>query len=441
MMIDAWRQMAVALYNQVIDAGQPDHVVRHALSNINDSAFSAVLAVGKAAYGMAQSAYENGIRVKHENALVIAPSYHCNNVIFNRSDNANQHNWQVIESAHPVPDINSLHAGQKAAALCQSLSENDHLLVLLSGGASSLMVNPQPPLTLADKVMLNERLLTSGGDIHQINAIRRLVSQIKGGRLAAIASPAKITQLIISDVEDDNLSSIGSGILIADPVTLEDSLKLIEILGLSDLPFMPILLERFSQDNMTAPLSPDDPVLLNVDSHIIASNRQLIHSGIITSMFDKAPAEKAKSLPQIINLPRLSGEAQSMANHLAESIKLAAAQSNRSVIGMTGGETVVTLPTDHGLGGRSQELALAFALAMQDANIPWLILAAGTDGRDGPTDAAGAMLDSEMILDRADAEQALLRHDVWNALDRIGGLFRPGASGTNLADMVVIVAG
>lgn len=453
-MLADWRQIAINLYDQVVAAGQPDQVVRQALAaghreakpEIRPESFSAILAVGKAALGMAQAAYDEGVRVAPNKALIIAPA-HAGSDDGNDPETApNQHLWPVILSSHPVPDEQSLAAGLKAAALCQSLTADDHLLVLLSGGASALMVNPNPPLTLADKVLLNERLLASGGDIHQINAIRRLVSKIKGGRLAAMAHSAQITQFIISDVEDDELASIGSGIMVGDPVPLSDSMDLIKTLGLADYPFMKAFIGHLENCQAKPPLPPDHAVFDHVKSHILASNRQVVHTGLISAIKPNI----ATALPlDIIALPRLAGEASHMASHLATLIKSSASSSagssggssGRPVIGITGGETVVTLSSDHGLGGRSQELALAFALAMQDADIPWLILAAGTDGRDGPTDAAGAILDSQMELDISAAQKALLRHDVWNLLNQCGGLFRPGSSGTNLADLVVIMAG
>ena len=438
-MLANWRQIAVALYHNVVAAGQAEHVVSPALSKMNIADISAVLAVGKAARDMAQSAYDNGVRVARDKALIIAPSDDQNHI----------HNWPLIQSAHPVPDQNSLIAGQQAATLCQSLNGDDHLLVLLSGGASALMVAPHPPLTLDDKIELNARLLASGGDIHQINAIRRLVSQIKGGRLAVMAAPAQITQFIISDVENDQLSSIGSGIMAPDPMPVLESLALIETLGMADLWWVTDFYKQYADDRMIPPLSPDHPICNNIDSHILASNKKVIHDGIITPILASLLTGKDQNIaaqpPQIIAYPRLSGEASVMAEYLAEATISAVHQTGKSVMGITGGETVVTLPHDHGLGGRSQELALAFAVAfktaMQGSVMPWLILAAGTDGRDGPTDAAGAMLDSQMPLDIASAKQALQRHDVWNYLDRSGGLFRPGASGTNLADLVVIIAG
>ncbi|MGB2166599.1 MAG: glycerate kinase type-2 family protein [Candidatus Puniceispirillales bacterium] len=434
-----WRQIAIAIYDKVVATGQPDHVVRQALSQMNVANISAVLAVGKAAIGMAQSAYRCGVQVDPDKALIIAP-------YSDQSDTAmmDQHNslsWPLISSAHPVPDHNSLMAGQRASALCQSLADDDHMLVLLSGGASALMVNPQPPLTLADKIILNERLLASGGDIHQINAVRRLVSQIKGGRMARMTAPAQVTQLIISDVDNDQLSSIASGIMAANPMSLSEHLAVIDSLGLNDLPFMPVLADQLAKDAMLAPLLPDDPVFEHVKSHILASNRQMIHTGVISSVFAENHDDDASPLPLITDYPRLSGEASQMGRRLAEATISAVNSRKQPVIGITGGETVVTLPADHGRGGRSQELALAFAIAMQDKNMPWLILAAGTDGRDGPMDAAGAILNSQMPLDKVAAEYALRHHDAWTILDQMEGLFRPGASGTNLADLVVILAG
>jgi glycerate 2-kinase len=423
--LKAWRRGAEAAYAAVVSAGQPQNAMATALTEGDLSEITAVLAVGKAAHGMAAVAYQAGLNQRaKQHGLIIAP---------NADTNAN---WPVIVAGHPVPDQGSYDGGVAAAELVSSLGKDDHLLLLLSGGASAMMVLPQPPITLEQKMMLNERLLASGADIHDINAIRRLGSGIKGGRLAAMAAPARITQHIISDVENDTLAAIGSGPAAADPVPMDQVMDSLKRLGLMDIPWLRAYLDDLHNGQAAPPLRHGDACLTQVTTQIVASNNQLINDGLLPVI---AKAGEITSY-QTIGFPRLSGEAADMGWHLA-GITITKHQRDRLSIGVSGGETTVTLSNDHGKGGRSQELALCFALSMMEADFPWVILAAGTDGRDGPTNAAGAILDSTMPLYADAMADALRRHDSWTYLDQTDGLFKPGASGTNIADMVVILAG
>jgi hydroxypyruvate reductase len=423
--LKAWRLGAEAAYKAVVSAGQPQNAMATALTEGDLSDITAVLAIGKAAHGMAAAAYHAGLSQRaKQHGLIIAP---------NADMNAN---WPVIVAGHPVPDQGSYDGGMAAAELVSSLGKDDHLLLLLSGGASAMMVLPQPPITLDQKMMLNERLLASGADIHDINAIRRLVSGIKGGRLAAMAAPARITQHIISDVENDTLAAIGSGPAAADPVPMDQVMDSLNHLGLMDIPWLRAYLDGLHNGQAVPPLRHGDARLDQVTTKIVASNNQLVHDGLLPVI---AKAGGITSY-QTMGFPRLSGEAVDMGRHLAE-ITMTKHPCDRVSIGVSGGETTVTLSSDHGKGGRSQELALSFALSMMEVDFPWVILAAGTDGRDGPTNAAGAILDSTMPLYADAMANALRRHDSWTYLDQTDGLFLPGASGTNIADMVVILAG
>ena len=422
--VNIWRHAAEAAYAKVVSAGHPEYAMAAALSKDEVGDISAVLAVGKAAHGMANAAAKAGLSPSaRQKGLIIAP------------DAGHDAIWPVVVAGHPVPDQGSFDGGVAAANLVSSLGQDDHLLLLLSGGASAMMVLPQAPLTLENKMILNEMLLASGADIHEINAIRRLVSGIKGGRLAAMAAPARITQIMISDVEDDALAAIGSGPAAADPVPLHQVIASINRLGLSDLPWLQSYLDGLQKGQVMPPVRQGEACLHHVSTKIVASNRQLVHDDLLPVIAKRGGI--AEYSP--IALPRLSGEAAEMGRRLARAIcKLDHAKG--VILGVSGGETTVTLGKDHGKGGRSQELAVSFALNMADAGFPWLILAAGTDGRDGPTDAAGAMIDSTMTLQKDAMADALRRHDCWTYLNQAEGLFRPGASGTNLADMVVIMA-
>ena len=422
---NTWQVAAKAAYEAVVTAGHPHNAMASALAEMDVSDVTAVLAVGKAAHGMASEAAKAELSSPaRQKGLIIAPDAGHNAI------------WPVVVAGHPVPDQGSYDGGIAAANLASSLGQDDHLLFLLSGGASAMMILPQLPLTLEQKMILNERLLSSGADIHEINAIRRLVSGIKGGRLAAMAAPARITQMIISDVEDDALAAIGSGPAAADPMPISQVIDSINRLGLTDLPWLQTYLEGLQNGQVMPPVRQGDACLNKISTKIVASNRQLVQDNLLPVI------AKAGGFPNFlpISLPRLSGDAAEMGRYLAEII-LNHNQAEALILGVSGGETTVTLGRDHGKGGRSQELAVSFALRMADADIdfPWLILAAGTDGRDGPTNAAGAMLDSSMPLDSDAMARAVRRHDCWTYLNQVGGLFLPGASGTNLADMVVIL--
>lgn len=421
---NTWRKAAEAAYAAVVTAGQPKNAMASALTEMDMADVTAVLAVGKAAHGMATTALEAGLSPSaRQHGLIIAP--HASQTAI----------WPVVVAGHPLPDQGSYDGGIAAAELASALGADDHLLFLLSGGASALMVLPHPPLTLKQKMILNQRLLASGADIHEINAVRRLVSGVKGGRLAAMAAPARITQLVISDVEDDHISAIGSGPAAADPVPLHQVIDSIHRLGLTDLPWMQAYLDDLDNGQVMPPVRQGAVCLDNIRTQIVASNRQMVHDGLLSVMAKAGGFGRYAPIP----LPRLSGEAAKMGRRLAEII-LTKDYHSGVALGVSGGETTVKLGEDYGKGGRSQELAVSFALSMADADFPWLILAAGTDGRDGPTNAAGAILDSTMPLNPFAMADAVGQHDCWTYLNQIGGLFMPGATGTNLADMVIIIA-
>ena len=287
---------------------------------------------------------------------------------------------RVIEAAHPVPDENTLIAGFELMKTVQQLPENAHLLMLVSGGASSLAELPEEGLTLAALQAENTRLLAEGLDIHAMNARRKELSQIKGGKLLAQFGGELVTTLAISDVEGDSLSVIGSGIGAAPEV------------------------HRFS-----------------FDPHIVASNQ----------IARNAAAERAKSLgyPVFTNRESLYADVFELAAEIGPALREAPAG-----IHLWGGEPTILLPPDPGQGGRNQ--ALALALAEQISGIYGLtVLVAGTDGTDGPTDAAGGIVTGATW--KEDGKRALRLADSGHFLESRSGLFKSGPTGTNVMDLVV----
>jgi glycerate 2-kinase len=270
--------------------------------------------------------------------------------------------------------------------------------------------------------------------------IRRLFSKLKGGRLARLAAPAKITQFLLSDVPDDRLESIASGVAAADPVPLDYAKELVKNHRLDQLAFVAKHMAALAKNDELAPVRPSDPCLERVNSTILASNAQCREAAA------NCLATKMPGLVQV-NAPELAGEAQQMAQQFVTLVcQHKAIHSNSDQIFgiVSGGETVVSMDSAAtGRGGRSQELALAFACHMRKAGAlapaNWAVLAGGTDGRDGPTDAAGGILTSRQNFDLGTATIALQSHDSYHFLTSQNSLVKTGATGTNLADLVLIV--
>ena len=414
-------------FSAALKAGIPHQITKNAYLEL-DQPPSHVIALGKAAGAMADAVRNCGYDGP---GLVIT------------TDENHRHidGFNCIASAHPVPDKRGLGAADAVEKLASGLDETDHLLLLISGGGSALLPAPASGISLAQKIALNDVLLASGLDIHAMNTVRRLFSRLKGGQLARLAAPARITQFLLSDVPGDKLESIASGLAVADPVPFNEALVLIRTQKLDRLDFVTPHLDAMIANDVAGPVRPGDPVLDRVTTRILASNSQC----------REAAASYVQSvMPELnyLDAPNLGGEAAQMARRLAALVMDHHKQNENPAqpFGfVAGGETTVTLDMSNpGKGGRSQELALAFALAMRDADLAapkrWAILAGGTDGRDGPTDAAGGVITSEQGFDQAAASVALAGHASYDYLRSHDQLLMIGATGTNLADLVLVIA-
>ena len=345
---------------------------------------------------------------------------------------------EVIEAAHPVPDENSLRAGSRILQLAESLNEQDLFICLLTGGASSLLVSPQPGISLADLQKLNARLLTCGADIHEMNTLRKHVSNIKGGALARTASPATVVSLIVSDVVGDDLSAIASGPTSPDSSTYRDCADIIDKykLGAS----LPASVLKVIKDGLNGhiPETPggNDPAFSRTHNHIIANIEHALQAAFL----------KATELgyhPHIFST-ECTGEARELGQKLIQ-FALDVQRSGNPVKTpaciIAGGETTVSM-TKSGKGGRNQELALSMALALK-SHTGISALAAGTDGSDGPTDAAGAFAFPDTVARGQefglDLSTHLQAHDAYPAFKKLDDLFITGPTLTNVMDMVVIL--
>jgi glycerate-2-kinase len=339
----------------------------------------------------------------------------------------------VREAGHPVPDARSEAAAREALALVSAARAEDVLLVLLSGGASSLLTCPLPGLRLADLAETTAMLLAAGAEIDELNGVRKHLAELTGGRLAQHAATHRIEVFVVSDVPGDRLDVIASGPCAADRTRFEDAVAVLERCGL--LERVPVSvrahLESGVRGQVPESLGPGDPQLARVRTSLLASNRDARAAAAL--------AAERRGLRAVPLGEGLHGEARTAGRCLAALGR--AVRGDAPVCLVAGGETAVTV-RGPGRGGRNQELALAAALDLAgDARVA--LLAVGTDGSDGPTDAAGAYADGG-TLERAakrgiDGREALERNDSHGFFVAEGGVVRTGPTRTNVMDLALVL--
>jgi len=327
---------------------------------------------------------------------------------------------QVFECAHPVPDKKGVEAAERLEQMLRELNARDLLICAVSGGASALLPAPTPGLTLAQKQNLTDRLLRAGADIHELNTVRKHISRLKGGRLAALAYPATVVGLLLSDVIGDDPGVIGSGPTSPDASTLEHAHAVMSKYGLR-LP-----------DAATETPKPGDEIFKNVRNMIVGSNRQ--------ALFAAAAEAKKRDYNPLILSSTMQGEAREVARVHAQVLREIRASGHPlkpPACVLSGGETTVSV-RGNGKGGRNQEFALAAALEISDVR-DVLVLSGGTDGTDGPTDAAGAIATGSTLsrAERLDLNPRdyLSRNDSYSFFEGLGDLIKTGPTGTNVMDV------
>jgi glycerate 2-kinase len=329
---------------------------------------------------------------------------------------------EVLEAAHPVPDANSELAADRMLAAVNGLRPDDLVIALISGGGSAIMAKPAPGLTLADKQALSESLLASGATIREMNAVRKHVSAIKGGRLALAASPARVITLAISDIPGDDPRLIASGPTLADASTLDD---VREIVARYDLQLTPAVATYLSRAAETP-----KPGEIAEDVRLIATPAAAL----------RASATRAQEFGfRPLVLGELEGESRELGvvmASIARSVRAHGLPAPAPVALLSGGETVVTIGSGPvGRGGRNMEFALALALALDGAAGIWAV-AGDTDGRDGSEDAAGAIVTPDTLLRARSAgldPRALLnQHDSFTLFHALGDVVRTGPTLTNV---------
>ncbi|MER8382801.1 glycerate kinase [Mesorhizobium sp. M0228] len=413
------KSFLISIFNAAVAAADPQRTIKNHLP-ARPKGRTIVIGAGKGSAQMA-AAFEEAWDGPIEGLVVTRYGYGavCRRI-------------EIIEAAHPVPDAAGLEASRRLLEKVQGLTADDLVVALISGGGSALLPSPAEGLTLADEIAVNEALLASGAPITAMNTIRKHLSTIKGGRLAAAAYPAKVVSLVVSDIPGDNPALVASGPTVPDIGSREDALASIAAYGMK-LPAS--VMAHIKSPAADAP-RPDDPRFIRNEVHLIAS------AGV--SLEAAAAEAKRRGIQAVILSDSIEGEAREVGGIHAAIAREVATRSRpfaKPVLILSGGETTVTLRAK-GKGGRNSEFLLAFAIGITGmAGVH--ALAADTDGIDGSEDNAGAFADgstvSRMRAAGVDAKAMLAGNNAWTAFNAVDDLFVPGPTGTNINDLRAIL--
>lgn len=407
------------IFNAAVAAADPERTIRHHLP-AKPKGRTVVIGAGKGSAQMA-AAFEKIWEGTIEGLVVTRYGY-----------GAKCERIEIIEAAHPVPDAAGLKASRRLLEKVQGLTADDLVVALISGGGSALLPSPAAGLTLADEIAVNEALLASGAPIAAMNTIRKHLSTIKGGRLAAAAWPAKVVSLVVSDIPGDNPALVASGPTVPDVGGRENALASITAYGMK-LP--DVVMAHIQSPAADAP-DPDDQRFARNEVHLIAS------AGV--SLEAAAVEARRQGIEAVILSDAIEGEAREVGGVHAAIAREVATRNRpfqKPVLVLSGGETTVTLRAK-GKGGRNSEFLLAFAIGIN--GIQGIhALAADTDGIDGSENNAGAFADgssvSRMRAAGVDAKAMLAGNNAWTAFNAVGDLFVPGPTGTNVNDLRAIL--
>ena len=401
------RKRADQIVAASIRAVQPDDAVARALNGVVFPGRVVLVAAGKAAWQMAKAARDClGDRI--DSGVVVTKYGHVMGPLGN---------FDCREAGHPVPDENSFSATQSALELVSDLTEQDTVLFLLSGGGSALFEKPLVPGEVLQDI--TGQLLACGADIVEINTIRKRLSAVKGGRFAECCAPAKVFSIVLSDILGDPLDMIASGPAVPDTTTCAQAQAIAEKYSL-----------RLTEEAKACLQAETPKVLTNVTTQITGSVRELCAAAA-------AECQKLGYEP-ILLTDQLCCQAKEAGSFLGTILRTHCGQGKKLAF-LAGGETVVQL-TGHGKGGRNQELALAAAPAL-DGLSGVCVFSVGSDGTDGPTDAAGGYVDGQSAAELSarglSVFSVLKENDAYHALETIGGLIITGPTGTNVNDVAV----
>ncbi|MDI6850727.1 MAG: glycerate kinase [bacterium] len=345
---------------------------------------------------------------------------------------------RIVEAGHPVPDENGFKAAKEILNFLKSATEDDLVFFLISGGGSALLPYPADGITLDEKIFTTKILLACGANIRDMNAVRKHISEIKGGQLSRLAYPATVVSLILSDVIGDRLDTIASGPTVPDETTFADAFNVLEKYNIKDKVPKSVVarIEMGLQGKIPETPKPGEDVFRKTYNFIVGNNYIAL----------QAIKEKAKDLGYnaIILSSMVEGEAREVAKVLCAVAKEAMKSGNPispPACIICGGETTVTV-SGNGLGGRNQELCLSAAILLEGEN-NIVLMSAGTDGTDGPTDAAGAIVDGTTVV-RArklglNPQEYLKNNDSYNFFKKVGDLYITGPTNTNVMDVQIVL--
>ncbi|HTZ41048.1 MAG TPA: glycerate kinase [Syntrophales bacterium] len=427
---------AVTIFNAALGAVDPYAAVKSHVEKIRKICREEgltkifVVGLGKAAYPMTRSLVD-AFRDRIAGGVVVTKYGHAPGGTLSE-------NIAIFEAGHPVPDENGVAGASRAVELLKTADRETLVVCLISGGGSALFVAPADGLSLDDKQVMTRILLRGGADIVELNTVRKHLSRVKAGRLAEAASPARVISLILSDVIGDPLDFIASGPTSPDTTTWADALSIVTRYDTAgEMPQNILqLLRDGSEGKIPDTPKKGDPVFDRVENIIIGSNR----------IATEAARQEARDLgyEPVVLTTELQGEARDAARWLYRQLleSQSCLTSGRKRIALiAGGESTVTV-RGKGLGGRNTEMALAFAMDIAGTT-GITFLSAGTDGTDGPTDAAGAIVDGQTLskaraLD-LDPQAFLDDNDSYHFFEKVGGLVKTGPTGTNVMDLQIIL--
>ena len=421
------RKHAIAIFRAALAAADPAGAVARHLARRDFSRFRNIWVVGagKAGASMAQAA-ERALGRRITAGLINVKYGHV----------AKLRRIELNECGHPVPDQRGVDGTRRIAEMAARAGRDDLVVCLVSGGASALTPLPADPVTLEQKQAVTRLLLACAADIHEINTVRKHLSQFKGGQLARLAAPAAIEALLLSDVIGDDLDVIGSGPTAPDASTFRDAAAILHKYAIWEKAPAAVRerLERGARGEIPETPKPGDAIFRRVRNTVVGSNRLALD----------AARRHARHLGYrtLVLASGIQGETREIARMhaaIAREVATASQPLKPPACIITGGETTVTIKGD-GLGGRNQEFVLA--AAMDIAGLPNLVVfSAGTDGTDGPTDAAGALADGRTLARNPDAPRYLDRNDSYHYFETLGDLVKTGPTNTNVMDVRLFLIG
>ena len=434
------RQQALAIFRAALAAADPAAaILRHV--RMRDGALIAgrtryplrsirkihVVGAGKAGAAMAQAIEKLGLPAEKRGESLVNVKY----------GHLAKLRWiQVNQSGHPVPDEAGVRGARRIAEIATGAGTEDLVICLISGGASALLPFPAPPVTLEEKQTVTKLLLACGADIHEINAVRKHISGIKGGQLARMAYPARVLALILSDVIGDNLDVTGSGATAPDGSTFSNAKAVLDKYGILDRVPANIRerLESGAHGAIRETPKRGDPAFARVQNLIVGSNRLAVEAA--------AAQGRKLGFHTLILSTQIEGETREIARMhaaIAKEIVRYGRPVLRPACVISGGETTVTL-RGNGSGGRNQEFVLAAALDIAGLE-QTVVLSGGTDGTDGPTDAAGAIADGSTLARGPQAQKHLDANDSYHYFEELGDLVITGPTNTNVMDVRLMLVG